>query len=246
MQKCSQNNENSAHPQRSFFGRRQGRTLSPSLAAIVEELLPQVQIPPSVISETQTLLPARLFSEKYKNFSLEIGFGCGERLVRHAHREPSTGFLGAEPYINGVAALLKDLKANPAFNIRIFTGDGMQLADSLTDECLDSVYVLNPDPWHKKRHNKRRIINQDNLDIFARILKPSGKLFMSTDVEDLAEWMVSQAIRHPAFYWTAQRATDWKNPPENWITTRYEQKRAKGATRMTYLIFEKRDTLCAS
>jgi tRNA (guanine-N7-)-methyltransferase len=116
----------------------------------------------------------------------------------------------------------------------------MMVANSLKDECLDGIYVLNPDPWHKKRHFKRRIIRGENLDVLARILKPGGTLIMSTDVLDLADWMVTEAFNHPAFTWSAKCAEDWRVPPEDWITTAYEVKGAKGANKMSYLFFEKK------
>jgi tRNA (guanine-N7-)-methyltransferase len=117
--------------------------------------------------------------------------------------------------------------------------DAMLLVHALEDACLDEIYILNPDPWPKKRHHKRRIVSQANLDEFARILKPGGTLIMTTDVPDLAEWMVTQATLHPSFHWTAQSARDWKTPPADWIPTRYETKGAKGAESMVYLIFER-------
>ena len=112
------------------------------------------------------------------------------------------------------------------------------IANSLAEDTLDGIYVLNPDPWHKKRHHKRRIINQTNLDCFARILKPGAELIMSTDVPDLAEWMFTHATIHPNFKWTGNSKQDWDTKPEGWITTRYEEKKAKGADKMVYMLFK--------
>jgi tRNA (guanine-N7-)-methyltransferase len=117
--------------------------------------------------------------------------------------------------------------------------DVIPLAKSFTDGSFDSIMVLNPDPWHKTRHHKRRIINQDNLDIFSRILKPGGTLVMTTDVRNLIEWMVTEASNHPDFTWNAKTSDDWKIPPKDWIGTKYETKGAKGADRMHYLFFTK-------
>ena len=107
------------------------------------------------------------------------------------------------------------------------------------DGALDAVTINFPDPWPKKRHYKRRIISQENLSHFARILKPGGQLIMSTDVDDLAEWMVTQCMLHPAFEWAAEHADDWHLPPEGWIETRYEQKGKAAGRQQIYLIFRK-------
>ena len=172
---------------------------------------------------------------------MEIGFGNGERLAQHILREPETGFIGAEPFINGMSAFLREIKEkNSMENIRVTMDDALPLVKSLTPNSIDEIYVLNPDPWHKKRHHKRRIINQDNLSEFARILKSGGKLTLSTDVPDLIEWMVIEASNHPDFNWTATCADDWRTPPKGWIPTRYETKGAKGADKMNYLFFAKK------
>ncbi len=176
------------------------------------------------------------------SFWLEIGFGAGEHLSALCRRNPQTGYIGAEPFINGVAALLKDVQADemPIENLRILHGDAMKLALSFTPASLDGIYVLNPDPWPKKRHHNRRIIRPDTLDVFARILKSGGALIMSTDVDDLAEWMVTHASNHPAFTWTARTKADWQIMPEGWIPTRYEQKGITAGRKQTYLIFTRK------
>lgn len=205
----------------------------------MKHTFPHLKIDENILTEKQTLTLKAIFGTPYQNGILEIGFGQGERLAQHMLHEPNTGFLGAEPFLNGMAAFMHEIKDNPNKNIRVLMGDGMILARSLTNQSLDAIYVLNPDPWHKKRHHKRRIINQENLSEFSRVLKPNGDLFMSTDVPDLTDWMVTHASLHPDFVWTANNAKDWQTPPENWISTRYETKGAKGAKKMTYLHFKK-------
>ena len=146
--------------------------------------------------------------------------------------------MGAEPFINGMSAFLKDIENDPHDKIRVLMDDAMMIANSLAEDTLDGIYVLNPDPWHKKRHHKRRIINQENLECFARILKPGADLIMSTDVPDLAEWMFTHAMVHKSFEWTGSTKEDWDKKPEDWITTRYEEKKAKGADKMVYMLFK--------
>lgn len=256
-----------------IYGRRQGRPLNTSRKRVLDDLLPLLSLPAEKLKENGTLDPASLFSQGYEKNFLEIGFGNGEHLAALLRRHPENAYLGAEPFINGMAAFLKEISQNslkePPLpsgervgvrgkakehphpgpppqrggdclkNIRVLMDDAMMLVHSLEDACLDGIYILNPDPWPKKRHHKRRIVNQNNLEAFARILKPGGILTMTTDVDDLAEWMLTQATLHPAFHWTARCGSDWKNPPQDWTKTRYEQKGSAAGRKQTYLIFKK-------
>ena len=224
-------------PPKRVYGRRTGRPLNKSRTAALDELLPVLQIPAADLTEQGDLPPQTLFNRPTLSFWLEVGFGNGEHLAAQMEAHPDRAYLGAEPFANGMAAFLKAIKDKPHNNVRVLMDDAMMIANSLSDGCLDGIYILNPDPWHKKRHHKRRIVNRTNLDQFARILKPGGRLIMSTDVPALAEWMVTEASIHPAFTWTATNAADWHTPPPGWIKTRYEEKGAKGADRMSYLIF---------
>lgn len=223
-----------------FYGRRVGRKLNAARQDAVDHYYPTIKIPDEIIQKDGEIAPSSLFEKPFEKFILEIGFGNGERLAEHLAREPDTAFIGAEPFSNGMSAFLSEIQETAPNNIRVLMDDVIPLARSITNESLDCVYVLNPDPWHKTRHHKRRIINQDNLDHFARILKPDGMLIMTTDVEPLAEWMVTESILHPAFEWTATSVNDWRMAPENWIQTRYETKGAKGTGKMNYLIFKKK------
>ena len=232
-------NQDSAYKKRSLFGRRQGRSLGGERSRVLEEILPRITPNKQHLSEDYSHPPSTYFEKDFSKYILEIGFGHGERLSQHSQNEPDTAFLGAEPFVNGMAAFLKNIANQNHDNIRVIMDDGMIIARSIKPESLDAIYVLNPDPWHKTRHHKRRLINQETLDIFAKILKPNGQLVMSTDVPYLAEWMCTHANTHAAFTWAAKRRTDWEKEPKNWITTKYEQKGAKGAKKMVYLNFEK-------
>lgn len=205
----------------------------------LEQMLPVLGIPDDLLYEDGALSPADIFGCPTPSLWLEIGFGNGEHLAGLMRQHPEHFYLGAEPFGNGMAAFLKDIKDKPHDKVKVLMNDAMMIANSLENGCLDGIYILNPDPWHKKRHHKRRVINQKNLDQFTRILKPGGLLIMSTDVPDLAEWMVIEASLHPAFEWAAEQADDWRIPPCDWIKTRYEEKGAKGAGSMCYLIFKK-------
>ncbi len=234
-------NQDSVFKKRSLFGRRQGRAIKGERAEAMETILPEIEISLDQLPENNSVQPAAFFNRDFSSYWFEIGFGHGERLIQLFENDPDTAFIGAEPFINGMADFLKNIPDNITLdNIRVLMDDGMFIARSISPESLDGIYVLNPDPWHKKRHHKRRIINQTNLDIFAKILKPGAPLIMTSDVEDLAEWMCTQASNHPEFDWNAQCRDDWALMPKDWIPTRYEIKGAKGAKKMVYLFFTKK------
>ncbi|MCC6598034.1 MAG: tRNA (guanosine(46)-N7)-methyltransferase TrmB [Alphaproteobacteria bacterium] len=228
-------------PFRRTFGRRIGRPLGKNRAEVLEALLPSFSIPENRLTEKHDLNPEDIFSAPCAQYWMEIGFGSGEHISSLMRRHPDYGWIGAEPFINGVAALLKDIspdfEAGQPCNLRLLNDDAMRIALSLQEKTLDGIYILNPDPWPKKRHNNRRIVNPLNLDVFAKIIKSGGALILSTDVPDLADWMIMHTSTHPAFEWTAKTAQDWRTPPPDWIPTRYEVKKARHGEQMCYLFF---------
>lgn len=229
---------------RRLYGRKQTRPPKGERKEALECLLPRLEIrlpphPSSPAAQTPSSPWGEGWGEGGKKW-LEIGFGNGEHLKGLMERYPDRFYIGAEPFINGMAAFLRSIRGMPHDNIRVWMDDAITLVDAMPDQYLDGIYVLNPDPWPKTRHHKRRIISQENLTKFARILKPGGALIMSSDVDDLSEWMVTQASNHPAFEWTAECAGDWRNPPPGWIKTRYEAKGASAGRKQTYLIFRKK------
>jgi tRNA (guanine-N7-)-methyltransferase len=224
---------------RRLYGRRQGRPLNPSRTRVIEKILPQLSLPGELITEEENLDPDLLFPAPSNPVWFEIGFGNGEHLAALMRANPGNNYIGAEPFINGMAAFLKDIAKDPKDNIRVWMEDAITVINSLKVGTLDGIYILNPDPWPKKKHHKRRIVSPKNLDRFARVLKPGGWLIMTTDVDDLAEWMLTHTFRHPSFEWTAENRMDWTSSPPGWIETRYEQKGRRQERRQTYLIFRR-------
>lgn len=224
---------------RGFFGRRLGRPLTAARQDALDTLYPEYAIPEDLVTENSDLAPSALFPDPDTKVIFEIGFGDGDRLAQMMERHPDYHYIGAEPFQNGMSSFLLSQKHNPA-NLRLWMDDALRIVRSLSDKSIDELYILNPDPWHKTKHFKRRIVNQTNLTEFARILKPSGTLYLTTDVPYLAEWMVSHTVLHPAFEWTAQSKDDWETPPKDWIQTKYETKGAKGAKKMCYFVFKRK------
>lgn len=213
------------------FGRMKARPLRGERLEAYETLSPRFVLP-----ETSTQDYLTQFCANHKEIVLEIGFGGGEHLSQQASHSPETAFIGCEPFVNGVASLLKHIQDNKQENIRIWQGDARTLLETLPKHCLHRVYILFPDPWPKKRHNQRRIVQKNLLDRLAHVMKPEAELRMATDHIDYAGWMLAHTMAHPAFFWQANRKQDWQQPPDNWIPTRYQQKALAGPI-TTYLHF---------
>src|SRR6185295_5819293 len=155
---------------------------------------------------------------------LEIGFGGGEHLIGEALADPSIGYLGVEPFENGLAKAVATIDENQVANIRLFGGDATLLLDWLPAASLDRVDILYPDPWPKRRHWKRRFVSPANLDRLARTTSGGGLLRVATDVAAYADWTLQRLAERDNFIWTAERADDWRTPFPGWRSTRYEQK----------------------
>lgn len=213
--------------------------MSTSRQEAIDTLLPALTIPSERVENERSLAPASLF-DRDAEVVLEIGFGNGEHLKAMMTDRPDRNYIGAEPFINGMSAFLKSIKDEDQNLVRVWMDDAVMLTRSFTDESLSAIYILNPDPWPKKKHNKRRIVRAETLVEYHRVLKPGGEFIMATDVDDLAEWMVTETMNHGGFEWQAQSAADWKTMPENWhITTRYAAKGEAAGRTETYLLFKK-------
>ncbi len=218
------------HGQIRTYGRRRGRPLRPQRAGLMRDLLPRIAVPDSAIAgATGTLDPRGLFDDRPHAVWLELGFGGGEHLAAQAAANPGVGFIGCEPFENGVAALLRHVADKKLANLRVHPDDARPLIDALAAGSIARLFVLFPDPWPKKRHHARRIVSQTMLDRFARILGDGGRLRLATDDMDYAAEMDALTAAHPAFarLGGGMKAKGWR--PEDAPMSRYEQKaRRKG------------------
>jgi tRNA (guanine-N7-)-methyltransferase len=176
------------------------------------------------------------------NVVLEIGFGGGEHLVAQATAHPERRFIGVEPFVNGVASCLRHIEENGVTNVRLHHGDVRNVLARLPDASLDCVYILFPDPWPKKRHWKRRLIQREFVVELARVLRVGGEVRFATDWANYAAWTLEAFTKAPHFTWMADRAIDWQSPWPGHVSTRYEQKRL-GDCSPVYLRFRKEGSI---
>ena len=178
-----------------------------------------------------------LFGQDTAGLWLEIGFGGGEHLVAEALSQPQTGFIGCEPFVNGLAKALTLLAAADVGNVRLHNGEAQEVIAALPDASLSGVYLLYPDPWPKRRHRKRRFVSDETLAALARVMRPGAPLRFATDIDDYAGWTLARIMRNPHFEWTAEEASVWTKPWAGWSSTRYEEKALREGRKPVYLTF---------
>ena len=230
-----------------FFGRRKGKPIRSGRAELMEKWLPKLTIK---VPQKGKIKLEKQFGILPESLELEIGFGGGEHLAEVAKKQPQIGFLGAEPFQNGVASLLAHLNGSHntgsgelklekerTDNVRIWPGDIRELFDKLPDGIFKRIYLLYPDPWPKKRHAERRFINTYNIPHLYRLLEDEGELMLATDVAPYVEWALEKMAELGLFVQT-KRAIH--TPPKGWTSTRYEKKGIAAGRQPTYLIFKKK------
>jgi len=184
--------------------------------------------------------PLPCCSEVHHGARLEIGFGGGEHLVAEAEAHPGTGFIGCEPYVNGMAKILARIEATGIGNIRLFAGDAVALLAWLPPASLSRIDLIHPDPWPKRRHWKRRFVQDATVAALARVLRPGGEFRFVSDIDGYVGWTLAHLVRAPDFIWTAERVDDWRKPWPGYTMTRYGEKAAREGRRAAYLIFRRR------
>jgi tRNA (guanine-N7-)-methyltransferase len=224
------------HAHGAFFGRRKGHRLRTHQADLIEHLLPRLAL--DITGPVPSDLAA-LFDPPAAEVRLEIGFGGGEHLIAQALAFPTCGFLGCEPYVNGMAKILTQIEAHNVGNIRLFAGDATELLAWMPAGSLTRIDLIHPDPWPKRRHWKRRFVQDATVVAMARALKARGEVRFVSDVADYGAWTLAHLKRSPAFRWMAERADDWRLPWEGYTMTRYGRKAEREGRTATYLRFQK-------
>ncbi|WP_421836394.1 tRNA (guanine(46)-N(7))-methyltransferase TrmB [Novosphingobium sp.] len=217
-----------------LYGRAKGKPLRAGQQALIDTLLPQIAVP-----DEGPVTAEALFGDA-RPLHFEIGFGGGEHMAGRADMLPDHGFIGAEPFLNGVAQALVHVDGGrgsdgsaagmPIRNVRIHHGDALEVLARVPDGALSFVYLLHPDPWPKARHAKRRMMNDGPVDLIARKLKPGGEFRFGTDHPVYLRHALMIMRGHTdQFEWLAQSPRDFQTRPGGWPETRYEAKaRAQG------------------
>ena len=211
---------------------RKGRAL------LLDTLLADLEVP--VPHGNGLLDVVRLFPRAPRDAWLEIGFGAGEHLAGQAMLHPRIGFIGCEPFVDGIAGLLARIRYNDIANIRVFPDDARLLLPALPEASIGRVFLLFSDPWPKKRHHKRRFVCTESLEALARILEDGAEFWFASDHMGYVRWTLERVCGHPAFHWPARSRRDWRERPEGWIETRYEAKALARGARCAYLRFLRR------
>jgi tRNA (guanine-N7-)-methyltransferase len=201
------------------FGRIKGRPIREQQAGRMDTLLPSIALDPSAPINPLALMPGA--AEAW----LEIGFGGGEHMAAQAAQRPDAVVMGAEPFMNGAASALRHIDQQGLKNVRLLVGDARDLMAALPDASLDRVFIMFPDPWPKARHHKRRLIQTETVAELARVMKSGAALRFASDWADYVDWTLERFTASPDFAWSAERAADWRTPPTDHVTTRYEEKR---------------------
>ncbi len=217
-----------------LYGRSKGKKLRVEQAGLVDTLLPQISV-----SDDEAIDATSLFGDP-RPLHFEIGFGGGEHLAARADMLPDHGFIGCEPFLNGVAMALTHIRDGRLANIRLHHGDALEVLRRIPNGSLSFVYLLHPDPWPKARHSKRRMMNDGPVDLIAQKLKPGGEFRFGTDhpVYLRHALMVMQRYR-AQFEWLCSRPTDFQNRPGGWPETRYEAKARRHGSEVWYFRYRK-------
>lgn len=222
---------------RAFFGRRKGHPLRRHQSALFETLLPLVALDTDRPAPTDL---RSLFKPGVEELRVEIGFGGGEHLIAQARAHPDIGFIGSDGFVNAIGKALAAVERDALANVRLHHGDAAHLLEWLPAGTIARIDLLYPDPWPKRRHWKRRFVQDETLAHFARVLRHGGELRFATDIADYADWTLTRVLRSPDLIWTAKTADDWRNPWPGFVRTRYESKAIHAGRKPAYFIFRRR------
>lgn len=227
-------------PFRNFYGRRHGKALRPSQREMLEHDLPRLLAGPVSWEDNPGRRPLDVAARfGGRPLWLEIGFGGGEHMVHQARTHPDVAVLGCEPFVNGVAMALGQIRQAGVGNVAIHPGDARDLFDVLPEGSVSRAFLLYPDPWPKARHHRRRFVTPEHLGPLHRVLAPGAEFRIATDIPDYARQALIEVPR-AGFDWQARRADDWRRPWDDWQPTRYERKALREGRVPHYLTFRRR------
>jgi tRNA (guanine-N7-)-methyltransferase len=219
-------------PIRSFV-RREGR-LTDAQQRALNELWPRYGVPPG-----ETPIDFGALFGRDAPVHLEIGFGNGEALAAMADAHPENDYLGIEVHRPGVGALLRRLASDGIANVRVISADAREVLEQrIPDSSLSAVYLFFPDPWHKKRHHKRRLVQTEFVELLRRKLKPGGLLHFATDWEDYARHMLAVLSNAEGFQNTAGQG-QFAPRPETRTLTKFERRGRKLGHGVWDLVFRR-------
>ena len=217
--------------QKKFYGRRKGRRISSMNLRLLEDSSHKFYLQEDQIS--------KLVLHKYNKNILEIGFGNGDNLVNMSLTNPDISFIGCDAYFNGCAKLLKKIVNKNIKNIKIWPDDIHLIMKKFKENFFDLILILQPDPWPKKKHKKRRLIQQKFLDDLSKVMKHKGKLIISTDHDVMKSWVLEQLHVRRDFTWV-KKGFNYENEKPKWIiNTKYTSRALENNNVVNWFFFKK-------
>ncbi|MFG3598433.1 tRNA (guanine(46)-N(7))-methyltransferase TrmB [Bradyrhizobium sp. RDI18] len=212
----------SEHELRSF-GRRRGANRARQSALLLHDL-PRLSFNPAA--------PPEGFAQTW----LEIGFGGGEHLLWQARRNPGVALIGCEPFEDGMIKVLTAVTEENLKNIRLHMDDVRNILRAAQSNSRSRLYPVS-DPWPRRKHRKRRLVNNSLLSLLANVMRPGAELRIGTDIGDYARTMLEAFAQEPRFIWQAASPEDWRIRPADWPETRYEAKAVREGRKRYYFRF---------
>lgn len=173
-----------------FYGRRVAKKLSDKSIESINYYFKSSSFDEEIINSFNERQSLKI-DKKFQRITLEVGFGNGEFLINQSNLNKDSLFIGCEVYLNGFSKVLNKINDRQINNIKICSINFIYLVQVLKNETIDQIYFINPDPWPKARHNKRRVINIENLNLMASKLKKNCSIIVTTDSLDYYEYIVS-------------------------------------------------------
>jgi tRNA (guanine-N7-)-methyltransferase len=211
---------------------RQGRITPAQTKAIQENLKKH-----AIVFENQPINFNDVFQNRSGELLLEIGFGMGTSTAEIAKANPNKNYIAIEVHSPGVGNLIKLIQENDIFNLKIIQHDAVEVLNTMIkNDCLDGIHIFFPDPWPKKRHHKRRLIQESFLKLMAQKIKQSGYLHIATDWEDYALWIIDLLDKETLLQKTSE---NFFEKPDYRPLTKYENRGIKLGYKVWDMIYRR-------